>query len=200
EGEILAREDWFYGQRAGRSGTIPAGAYLRARKQDAQVRKASQTTAPAAAAATAPAAGPAASPTSQLTWSELGPHPIKSFAYASIPHNLGYEFDSTEPYSGNAPVSGRITAIANNPTNSQVAYAGAADGGVWKTVDDGVSWTPIFDQQPSLSIGSLAIDPNDASTLYVGTGEANLITDSYFGAGIFVTHDAGASFQKLSAV
>jgi hypothetical protein len=93
-------------------------------------------------------------------------------------------------YNGAAPWSGRVTAIAHDPTNAAVAYLGSADGGVWKTTDSGVNWKPIFDSvggkpAPSLAIGSIAVDPQDPSVIYVGTGEPNNRNSSYFGAGIF---------------
>ena len=71
-------------------------------------------------------------------------------------------------------VGGRATALAND---GSTIYAGFADGGVWKTTDAGKLWTPVFDNEPSLSIGSIAVNPADHS-LWVGTGEAN--TNSRF--------------------
>jgi hypothetical protein len=78
-------------------------------------------------------------------------------------------------------VAGRVSALAVDSTNSNVLYAGAADGGAWKTTDAGVHWTPLTDSQPSLAVGSIAIDPSNHSTIYVGTGEENFSGDSKSG-------------------
>src|SRR5215204_1235151 len=73
---------------------------------------------------------------------------------------------------GTLGANGVTTAIAINPNNSNIIYQGTAGGGVWRTNDGGVTWTPLFDRQLALGIGgpgALAIDPNNTDTLYVGT-------------------------------
>src|SRR5437762_10435183 len=70
------------------------------------------------------------------------------------------------------PQGNRVVAVAGVPGDPNVLYAGAATGGVFKTLDGGVHWTPIFDDQPALSIGAIAVAPSDVSTVWVGTGEA----------------------------
>ena len=92
--------------------------------------------------------------------------------------------------------SGRVTALAVDPRNSQVAYAGAAGGGIWKTLDAGVHWMPLTDAQVSLSTGSIALDPEQPDTVYVGTGEANYSIDSYFGSGILKSTDGGMTWTN----
>jgi len=74
---------------------------------------------------------------------------------------------------GPAVASGRVMSIAVNPKNKFEYYVGVASGGVWKTVNDGTTWTPIFDDQGSYSIGWVALDPNDSSMVWVGAGESN---------------------------
>ncbi len=76
-------------------------------------------------------------------------------------------------------VTGRITSIVVDPTNSNTLYVGAAQGGVWKTTDQGKTWRPTSDNEFSLAIGALAIDPKHPQTLYAGTGEGNFAIDSY---------------------
>jgi hypothetical protein len=91
-------------------------------------------------------------------------------------------------------VGGRVTAIAAPPGGNPV-YVGGAAGGVFKSVDDGVSFTPVFDAVGVFSIGAIAVDPTDPNVVYVGTGEANSSGDSYGGAGIFKSVDGGASWS-----
>ena len=71
---------------------------------------------------------------------------------------------------GPAAASGRVMSIAVNPKNKFEYYVGVASGGVWKTVNDGTTWTPVFDSEGSYSIGWVALDPNDSSVVWVGTG------------------------------
>jgi photosystem II stability/assembly factor-like uncharacterized protein len=94
---------------------------------------------------------------------------------------------------------GRVTDLAGDPSNAQAFYIGSASGGVFKTIDGGLTLTPIFDQTSAMSVGGLAVDPNDFNTLYVGTGEANPGggSVSYPGHGIFKTRDGGATWSHL---
>lgn len=70
-------------------------------------------------------------------------------------------------------VSGRIADIAVNPNNHSEYYVAAANGGVWKTVNAGVTYTPLFDNEGSCSIGCVSIDPKNTNVVWVGTGENN---------------------------
>jgi uncharacterized protein (TIGR03437 family) len=78
-----------------------------------------------------------------------------------------------------------------------VVFAGAAEGGIWKTRDGGQTWTPLTDNQPALSIGSMAFDPSNPDTVYAGTGEANFGSDGYGGAGILKTTDGGNTWTNV---
>jgi Ca2+-binding RTX toxin-like protein len=98
------------------------------------------------------------------------------------------------------PFTGRISAIATHPTQAGTAYVGAATGGVWKTTDHGATWTPIFDAQPSLAIGAIAVNPANPSIMYVGTGEANGSVDSYYGTGLYRSANGGSTWTKIPAV
>jgi hypothetical protein len=70
-----------------------------------------------------------------------------------------------------ANLSGRVPAIAVDPTNPNNVFIGAADGGVWKSTNGGATWIPLTDNQPSLAIGALAIDPLNPNIIFAGTGE-----------------------------
>jgi len=98
-------------------------------------------------------------------------------------------------------VNGRVKSIAVHPTNPDIVYAGAASGGVWKSEDGGQSWRPLWDEQETLAIGSIAIAPNTPNTVYVGTGEWTPgWSPSYPGAGVYVSTDAGVTWTQRTAV
>ncbi len=90
------------------------------------------------------------------------------------------------------PISGRVASIAVHPTDANIAYVGAASGGLYRTLDGGATWTQLMDNAtaPSvgipLSIGSVTIDPTDSTRVFVGTGEGNLSADSFFGSGFYI--------------
>ena len=98
---------------------------------------------------------------------------------------------------GPTNVAGRITDIAVHPTQPNTVYVGAAAGGVFKSYDGGNSWTPIFDDVGTPSIGAVTIDPSNPDVLYVGTGEANAAADTYEGTGIYKSIDAGANWTHM---
>jgi sugar lactone lactonase YvrE len=91
-------------------------------------------------------------------------------------------------------VGGRTTALVQATDGSW--YAGAADGGVWRSTNQGATWRPIFDSMPSLSIGALAVDPADG-TVWVGTGEANTSQDSYAGTGVYRASPGSSDFRLV---
>ncbi len=96
-------------------------------------------------------------------------------------------------------VGGRITDLAPHPTNPDILYVASATGGVWKTMDRGESWTQLSDDWGYLSIGNLAIDPQNPETIYVGTGEANASFDSgtLLGNGIYKSTDGGDTWEQM---
>jgi photosystem II stability/assembly factor-like uncharacterized protein len=100
---------------------------------------------------------------------------------------------------GSTAYSGRISAIAIDPSNINVVYAGAAEGGIWKSTDAGSSWQPLTDTQNSLASGSIKLDPANPNIIYVGTGEANSASDAYYGAGLLKSTDAGATWQNIQS-
>ena len=104
----------------------------------------------------------------------------------------GLEFRSIGP----ALTSGRIADIAINPDNENIWYVAVGSGGVWKTVNSGTTWTPIFDKETSYSIGCITIDPNNPHTIWVGTGENVGGRHVGFGDGIYVSHDDGKTWKN----
>ncbi len=98
---------------------------------------------------------------------------------------------------GPALMSGRIVEIAVDPVKRSTWYLAVASGGVWKTTNAGVTWDPIFDKQASYSIGTVAIDPNDHLTVWVGTGENNSQRSVGYGDGVYRSVDGGASFTSV---
>ncbi len=92
-------------------------------------------------------------------------------------------------------VGGRITQVSGVIGDPMTWYLGAAQGGVWKSDDGGHQWRPVFDQMPSNSVGSLAVADTDANVIYVGGGEGNIRGNVQPGAGLFVSTDAGKTWQ-----
>jgi photosystem II stability/assembly factor-like uncharacterized protein len=93
-----------------------------------------------------------------------------------------------------SPVSGRVNAIATDPSDPDIVYAGGAQGGLWKSTNARSArpkWEPLTDDQASLAVGAVAIDPVNPDIIYVGTGEANRACDSYYGQGILRSSDGG---------
>jgi hypothetical protein len=122
------------------------------------------------------------------TWQEFTTAP-----YNAEPSNY------TDPFwsnigAGFSLVGGRVTALATTANGDW--FAGTADGGVWRSADQGQHWTPVFDSMPSLSIGALAVDPADGS-LWVGTGEANTSQDSYAATGVYRSTNNGATWHRV---
>ena len=89
------------------------------------------------------------------------------------------------PVNAATSYSGRVVALAVHPTNPDIVYAGAAQGGLYRSLNAGASWTPLLDNALTLSIGSIAISPSDPTTVYVGTGETSFSSDSFFGVGVY---------------
>jgi hypothetical protein len=134
-------------------------------------------------------------------WTPLGPAPLASDASGIGLQDYG-------------PVSGRATAVAVDPADAtgNTVYVGAAYGGVWKSTNAGtsspnparVNWTTLTDNQPTLAVGTIAIQPqltspdSSKSVVLVGTGETNSSGDSYYGLGILRSADAGRSWTLIS--
>ena len=113
-------------------------------------------------------------------WRSLGP--------TTIPNGQTYG-------SSRVNVSGRVAAIAVDPSNAAHVLCGAANGGVWESFDRGASWAPRSDYAATLAVGAIAFDPSNSHTVYCGTGEGNWWW--WLGAGILRSSDGGASWTTL---
>lgn len=98
---------------------------------------------------------------------------------------------------GPALMSGRISDIAINPQDENTWYVAVGSGNVWKTVNAGVTWTPIFDDQGSYSIGCVTIDPNNPNVVWLGTGEDLGGRHFGYGDGVYRSEDGGKSWENM---
>ncbi len=105
----------------------------------------------------------------------------------------GLKFRSIGP----ALMSGRISDIAIHPQDRSTWYIAVGSGGVWKTVNSGTTWTPIFDDQPSYSIGCVTIDPNNPDVVWVGTGENVSGRHVGYGDGIYKSLNSGQTWENM---
>lgn len=92
-------------------------------------------------------------------------------------------------------MSGRVTEVAKPLDQPFTFYVATASGGVWKTVNEGTTWVPIFDDAPSGSVGAITVSPSDSSKVWVGLGEANIFRSSMAGTGIYLSEDSGETWQ-----
>jgi photosystem II stability/assembly factor-like uncharacterized protein len=98
---------------------------------------------------------------------------------------------------GPAVTSGRVMSIAVDPSNTAIFYVGSASGGVWKTMNGGASFQPVFDTQGSFSIGWVAVDPRHPNVVWVGTGERNSQRSVAYGDGVYKSEDGGRSWTNV---
>ena len=106
---------------------------------------------------------------------------MKSFAFRSVGPSL---------------TTGRISDVAVDPKNPSVWYVAAAAGNLWKTENRGNTWTAIFDEQGSYSLGAVTVDPKDSNIVWLGTGENNNQRSVGFGDGVYKSTDAGATWKR----
>ena len=95
------------------------------------------------------------------------------------------------------PVGNRVASVAGIPGNDLVYFAGAASGGVWRTLDGGLNWDPVFDDQDAHAIGALAVAPSDPNVVWAGTGEPHLRSNVSIGDGVYRSTDGGDSWQNM---
>src|SRR6266508_1790352 len=104
----------------------------------------------------------------------------------------GMQWRQIGPFRG-----GRALTIEGVPGEPDTYYFGAVAGGVWKTIDGGANWIPLFDKQPISSIGAIAIAPSDHNVIYAGTGEAAIRGNTTYGTGVFKSIDGGKTWQNV---
>jgi len=136
-----------------------------------------QSPAPARSATPTPTPSPTPTP---INWSE--DPMLKRFVFRGI---------------GPASMGGRVDDIAAVESNPYIFYVGLATGGVWKTTNNGTTFTPVFDTYSTASIGDIAIAPSNPDVVWVGTGEANNRQSASFGDGIYKSTDGGKTFARM---
>src|SRR6266705_3451508 len=98
---------------------------------------------------------------------------------------------------GPAFTSGRVVGLAVDPNNPAHYFVAAASGGVWKTVNAGTTWTPVFDREGAYSIGCVVLDPKNPLTVWVGTGENNSQRSVSYGNGVYRSDDGGKTWKQI---
>ena len=128
------------------------------------------------------------------------PSPAQSPASANEASKPTFEnaFERLEWRSiGPANMGGRTADVEGVPGNANIVYVATASGGLWKTVNAGVTWKPIFDRQGTLSIGDIALAPSNPDVVWVGTGESNVRNSVSFGDGVYKSTDGGKNWQHM---
>ena len=171
---------------ANEAGDVEKSEVLEGAQQYAAIRTLPAASVPAAAYLRARADAASLQATGGA-WSEITSQPYNS----DDPNYRDPIFSNSGGGAGNS--AGRIQALA---VDGSTVYAGAADGGVWKSTDRGRTWAAVSDDLPSLSSGSLAIDPANHSVWY-GTGEASTAFENYLGAGVYRSADGGVHWKKV---
>lgn len=130
----------------------------------------------------------------QTAWSQKGAKPAPAKEEKKDEVSLsGVKFRNIGP----AVTSGRIADFAVNPNNFNEYYVATASGGVWKTVNGGITYDPIFDGQGSYSIGCVALDPSNNNVVWVGSGENNNQRSVAYGDGVYKSEDGGATWKNV---
>lgn len=139
-----------------------------------------------AATLPSPTATPSPSPTPSATPTPK-PEPLSTGTFS------GLKFRSIGP----AVTSGRVNMFAVDPNDRAKYYVAVASGGVWKTVNAGTTWTPVFENEGSFSIGAVALDPKNPAIVWVGTGEHNSQRSVGYGDGVYRSDDGGKTWKNV---
>ena len=134
--------------------------------------------------------------TTSQTWSLLGPSPIISNLSGSVISDYDY-----------GPAIGRVTALLVDPADAtgNTVYLGGATGGLWRstnaaaTTRTGVTWSPLLDGQPTLSVGAIGVQPGNSNLIILGTGEPDFSIDSYYALGLLRSTDRGATWTLINS-
>jgi hypothetical protein len=171
DSEMVAQDSWFFHQRAYPGPLTPPGALRQALRQTLALRRSSTDR-----------------ETATITWNRLGPNPITPIT-------------PTAAGAGYPPAAGRVSAIAPAPSNYNIVYLGGANGGIWKSIDGGTNWAPLWPNPNStaatFSIGSIVVNPTNANDVWVGTGEPNGSGDTYYGNGLYHSINGGGSWFRV---
>ncbi|BDQ01589.1 T9SS type A sorting domain-containing protein [Ignavibacterium sp.] len=114
-----------------------------------------------------------------FTWVSLGPTPGAYFGYGNI--------------------SSRIVTGTYDPNNPNIIYIGPANGGVWKSTDNGLTWNPLTDNEVSMAMGAIVVDPTNSNIVYAGTGEATYSGASYYGRGLLKSTNGGSTWINYTS-
>ncbi|MGA7562405.1 MAG: sialidase family protein [Desulfobaccales bacterium] len=117
-----------------------------------------------------------------ITWQAQGPSPIQGADVVIPPDN---------------PVVGAVQSLLIDPANNNIMYAGAVNGGIWKTTDGGSTWTPLTDTQTSLSMGGMALDPTNPNRILAGFGNFSNFGKDGPRAGVIFSNDAGSTWTPV---
>jgi hypothetical protein len=184
--QIRKRDEWFYKQRSSVNGHIPAGARFKAfehmqHMMEAEGKLVRRPDGFYVAASPQGTVTPQGAVTT--SWTSIGPTPTTGGVFS--------------------PVTGRVTTIAVDPSDSSgnTVLIGAAQGGIWRSIDAGATWTAVGDQSPSLAMGSIGFAPSQPTIVYAGTGEqASIGFDIYYGAGVLKSIDRGLTWTPTCTV
>src|SRR6476619_3256987 len=140
-----------------------------------------------------PTATPQASPTARPSQTPSEDEARGPRDPMSSPTFNGLRFRSLGP----AFTSGRVIGFAVDPHNASKYFVASASGGVWRTVNNGNTWTPVFDREGSYSIGAIVLDPKNPLTVWVGTGENNSQRSVSYGNGLYKSDDGGKTWRNV---
>lgn len=155
---------------------------------------------PPASTAVIPTPAPSPTPGGDSTRNTVvAPSPTPSATPTPPPDPMGSQVFGGMRFRsiGPAATSGRVIAFAVDPTDRAKYYVAVASGGVWKTVNSGTTFTPVFDGEGAFSIGAIALDPKNPATVWVGTGERNSQRSVAYGDGVYRSDDGGRSWRNV---